>query len=143
MLWSKFVNFLMSVLKWRANSYSNFTSFFIVKLHISPIIFKLMRFLIWRKESHQSPSFEAFKFLGKNLPNSSSHFWKHKSVLLQTLHHSSVLSYISPLYLFSWNVIYFDQKEPIKVQMFGYFECSGQNLSNSSCQFWNDKSIPI
>ena len=34
-------------------------------------------------------------------------------------------------------------KEPIKVQIFEIFECLGQNLSNSSFQFWNDKSIPL
>ena len=30
---------------------------------------------------------------------------------------------------------YFAQKEPIKVKIFETFECSGQNLSNSLCQF--------
>ena len=34
----------------------------------------------------------------------------------------------------------FGQKEPINVQM---FECLGQDSSNSSCQFWNGKSIPL
>ena len=28
------------------------------------------------------------------------------------------------------------------MRIFGIFKCSGQNSSNSSCQFWNDKSIP-
>ena len=45
--------------------------------------------------------------------------------------------------LFSSNNIYFAQKEPIKVKIFETFECSGQNLSNSLCQFWNVKSIPF
>ena len=45
--------------------------------------------------------------------------------------------------LFNSNNIYFAQKEPIKVKIFETFECSGQNLSNSLCQFWNDKSIPL
>ena len=31
-------------------------------------------------------------------------------------------------------------KEPIKVPIFETLECSGQNLQNSSCQFWNDNS---
>ena len=44
---------------------------------------------------------------------------------------------------FSSNSIYFLQKDPIKVQLFWTFECSDQNLSNSSCQFWKDKSIPL
>ena len=41
------------------------------------------------------------------------------------------------------NNIYFAQKEPIKVNFFETFQCSGQNLSNFSCPFWNDKSIPL
>ena len=36
----------------------------------------------------------------ERLPNSSCHFWKHKSVFLQIFHHSSVPS--SPLHIF-WN----------------------------------------
>ena len=45
------------------------------------------------------------------------------------------------LYIFSSKNKYFAQKEPIKAKMFETFECSGQNLSNFLCQFWNDKSI--
>ena len=40
---------------------------------------------------------------------------------------------------FTLNIIYFAQKHPIKVQFFEFFECSGENLSNFSCQFWTDK----
>ena len=29
------------------------------------------------------------------------------------------------------------------MKIFETFECSGQNLSNSLCQFWNDESIPL
>ena len=39
--------------------------------------------------------------------------------------------------LFSLNNIYFAQKEPLKVNIFWIFECSGQNLSNFIHQFWN------
>ena len=68
---------------------------------------------------------------------------KLKSVFLQILHQSSVLSNITSQYLFSLNIIYFGQKEPINLQIFEAIECSGQNLSNSSCQFWDDKPIPV
>ena len=34
-------------------------------------------------------------------------------------------------------------KKPIKVQIFEVLECLDQNSSNSSCQFWTDKSIPL
>ena len=65
------------------------------------------------------------------------------SIPLQILHPSSVSWKITPLYFFSLNNIYFAQKKPIKVKIIETFECSGQNLSNSLCQFWNDKSIPL
>ena len=60
---------------------------------------------------------------------------KHKSVFLEILHQSSVSSNISTRYLFSSNIIYFGKTEPIKEKVFAIFECSGQNFSNSSCQF--------
>ena len=78
-----------------------------------------------------------------NLPNSSCHFWKHKSFFLQTLHQSSLPSNITPLHFFLLKHCILWSKEPIKVQIFEIFECLGQNLSNSSFQFWNEKSIPL
>ena len=77
----------------------------------------------------------------KNLPSSSCHFEKHKSVLLQILYQSSVPSNITLLYIFSSNIIYFGQKEPIKVQFLETFKCSGQNSSNCAVNLWNNKSI--
>ena len=105
---------------------------------------------------------------GENLPNSSCHFpnqklfflqnlhhpsvsWKiiplyfsrspnHKSVFLQSLHHSSVSWKIIPLYFFRSNVMYFAQKEPIKVQLFVTFECLGKDSPNF-CRFWNKISV--
>ena len=49
----------------------------------------------------------------------------------------------NPLYFFSSSIIYFAQKEHKKMKIFGAFKCLGQNSSNSSCRFWNDKSIPL
>ena len=46
------------------------------------------------------------------------------------------------LYFFRWNNIYFSQNEPIKLKILETFKCSGQILSNSLCQFWN-QSIPL
>ena len=82
---------------------------------------------------------ETFKCLAQNLSNSLCQFWKDESIPLQILYPSSVSWKITPLYFFSSNNIYFAQKEPIKVKIFETFEYSGQNLSNSLCQFWNDK----
>ena len=59
--WSKFVKFLMSILNWQVNSFSNFTSFFNVMTHNSPVSFKLIHFLLWIKGSHQSPNPLTFK----------------------------------------------------------------------------------
>ena len=72
-------------------------------------------------------------------------------ILKQRLHSSPKFVYIPPswvswkiypLYFFNSNNTYFAQKEPIKMKIFVTFESSGQILSNSLCQFWNNESIP-
>ena len=133
----------MSVLKWQLNTSSNFALFFIGMTHNSSVNFKAIPFLLWTKGYHQSPNFDTFECSGENLPNSSCHFSSNKSAFLQSLHPSSMSWKITPLYFFSSKNIYFAQKEPIKVKIFETFECSGQNLSNSLCQPWNGKSIPL
>ena len=80
---SKFVKFLMSILYWQDNSFSNFASFFIVMTHNSTGNFKLIHFLLWIIVSHQGLNFEIFECSGKHLSNSSCHCWKHKSVFVQ------------------------------------------------------------
>ena len=114
---SKFVKFLISILKRQVNSSSNLASFFIVMIHNSSVNFKLMHFLLWIKGSHKTPNFETFKCSIENLPNSLCHFPNYKSFILQILHHSSVSWKITPLYFFRSNVIYFARKEPIKVEI--------------------------
>ena len=99
-LGSKFVKFLMPILKQQVNSSWNFASFFIVTTQNSPVNFKVIRFLIWIKESNESPNFETFECSGENFPNSPCHFWKHKSVFTQNLHQYSLPSKITPLYFF-------------------------------------------
>ena len=111
MLGSKFVKFLMSILKRQVNSSSNFALFFIVMAHNSSVNFKLIHFSLWIKRSYQSLNFETFKCSGEILPYSSCHF------PYQFLHHSSVSLKITPLYFFRSYVIYFAQKEPIKVKI--------------------------
>ena len=54
---------------------------------------------------------------------------------------SWVPSNITSLYFLSWSIIYFDEKQPIKVQIFEIFECLGQHLVNSSCQFWTSQFL--
>ena len=86
--------------------------------------------------------FETFKRSGQNLTNFLCQFL-NKLIPLQILYPSSVSWKVTPLYLFSSKNIYFAQKEHIKIKIIETFKCSGQNSSNSSCQFWNDKSIPL
>ena len=143
MLESKFVKFLISVLKWKflisvlkwqVNSSSNFALFFNVMTHNSSGNFKVTLFYFGQKDpikvpiltlfsyflkdpikvpilTHQSPNFD-------NLPNFSCYFSNHRSVFLQNLHNSSEWWKITPLYFCSSNIIYFDQREPIKTQIF-------------------------
>ena len=50
-------------------------------------------------------------------------------------HNSSVL--------FLAQTLYFGQRSPLISNLFKVFKCPSQNLSNSSCQFWNDISLQI
>ena len=95
-----------------------------------------------RKEPIKVKMFETFGMLtGQNLSNSLCQFWNDKSIPLQILYPSPVSWKITPLYVFSSNNIYFAQKGPIKMKTFKTLKCSGENLSNSFCQLWNDKSV--
>ena len=70
------------------------------------------------KRSPLKDKFWDIRVLGQNSQNSSFHFWKYKSrVPPQILHHSSVLWHITPLYFFGSNIIYFRQKQHIKVHI--------------------------
>ena len=110
---SKFVKFLMWILKWQVNSSSNFALFFIAMTHNSSANFKVILFRLWTKGSHQSPNFDTFKWSGENLPNFSILFLNHKSVFLQTFFFISSVSWkITPLYFCS------SHKEPIKTKIF-------------------------
>ena len=98
-------------------------------------------------------------YLDKRIPLKFyfSHFWVlwwkfaklHMSFSMQQVSFflkfvSLLMSWkITPLYFFSSNNIYFAQKEPIKMKIFKTFKCSGQNLSNSSYQVWNDKPVAL
>ena len=100
---------------------------------------------IWfaHKEPIKVKIFDTFERSGQNLTNSLCQFLNDKFIPLQILYPSSVSWQITLLYFFSSSDIYFAQKEHIKMKICETFKCSGQNSSNSSCQFWNDKSIPL
>ena len=77
------------------------------------------------------------------MSNSLCHSWNDKPIPLQILYPSSVSWKKTPLYFFSSNNVYFAQKKPFKIKLFETFKCSGKNSSNSPCQLWNDKSVPL
>ena len=68
------------------------------------------------KEQIKVHILETSECLGQNSPN-SCHFWNNISVLFRILHHSSVSWDITLLYFFSWSFMFFQQKEPIKIQI--------------------------
>ena len=96
-----------------------------------------------QKEPIKMKISETFECSGQILSNSLCQFLHNKVIPLQILYPSSVSWKIILLYFFSSRNIYFAQKEPIKMKSFENFKCSGQFFSNSSCQFWNVKSIPL
>ena len=88
---------------------------------ITPLYFFRSNIIYFvQKEQIKVQIFETFECLGQNSPNSYQ-FWNNKSVFLQILHHFSVSWDVTPLYFFSWNFIYFQLKEPIKVQIWWNF----------------------
>ena len=86
---------------------------------------KLRHFLLWIKKSYQIPNFETFKCSGESFPNFSCQFWKQKSIFLQILYQFSLPSNITTLYFLNSNIIYFGQRQPIKVVIFEIFKCLG------------------
>ena len=96
-----------------------------------------------QKEPIKMKIFETFKCSCQILSNSLCQFGNDELIPLRILYPSSVSWKITPLYFLSSNNIYFFQKEHMKKKVFETFMCSGQNSSNSSCQFWIDKSIPL
>ena len=120
-------------------------------LHLSPVSWKINPLYFFgsiiiyfgQKQPFKGPIFEIFECSGQNLLNSSCQFQSGKSIPLQILHHYPVSWEITHLEFFNSNIIYFGQKQPIKVEFFETFQCSSQSSSNFLCQFWNNKSIPL
>ena len=197
MLESKFVKFLISVLKWLPYFSLNRALFFIVMIYISSVIFKVIPFRFWTKGCHESPNFDTSKCSGGNLQIShvifqttSQFFLKfsttlqcHESWLLctfvaQTLYTLVTMSqlkhnffrflsalvkireipnvnfkttsqsssiFVSFFIVMTHNssvnfkVIHFQlsTKGSHQSSNFDSFECSGENLPNSSCHFPN------
>ena len=96
-----------------------------------------------QKEIIKVKFFETFECPGQIWSNSFCQFWNDKSIHRQFLYPFSISWKITSLQFFSSNNIYFTQYEIIKVEIVETFKRSGQNLSNSLYQFWNDKSTPL
>ena len=65
------------------------------------------------------------------------HSWNKKVTFLQILHHSSVSWDITRLYLFNWNVLYFQQKDPIKIQIWWNWKSEILQLDGLLKLTWN------
>ena len=144
MLGSNFVKFLMSFLKAQVSFPSNIAWIFSAIKQNSAILFLVQRLCTLFKRNPLKCKFFGFwsaRVKICEIPHvifeSASQFFFKYCINIQC--HQAKLPYT----FFSSKIIYFVQKNPIKVQIFEIFESSGQASSNSSCQFWNDKSIPL
>ena len=97
MLETKIVKFLMSVLKWKVDSSSNFALFFIVMSHNSSANVKVIPFLLWKKRIPSKFQFWHFQVLWWKFAKFLMPFFE-PLVLLQNLHNSSVSWKITPRY---------------------------------------------
>ena len=113
-----------------------------VSWKITPLYFFAKQYIFAQKEPIEMKIFETFVCSGQNLSNFLYQSWNNKSIPLQILYPSSVAWKIT-LFFYSSNNVYFAQYEPVKMKIFETFECLGQILSNSLCQFWNNESIPV
>ena len=133
MLRSKFVKFFMSILKRQVDSSPSSVSFFSFMKDYSSVLFISNNIYFAQKETIKMKMFETFKCLGQfhQIPyanfETTSRFLSKFCISLQfheRLFHCT---------FFSSNNTYFAQKEPIKVEIFETFECSGEILLNSLC----------
>ena len=116
--------------------FPNHKSVFLQILHDSSVSWNITHLYFFRwnfvycilciKRTNQSANFLDFLVLGSKFTKFLS-FLKQKNCF-QILHHSSVLWDITPLYFFGWNCTYFQQKEPIKVQIWWNFAWAVKSL---------------
>ena len=109
---SKFVKFVMSIMKPQVNSYSIFHHSS-VPLHINPL-YVFSSCIFYDKKISSKSQFNTFKCSGENLPNSSCLFPNHQSFFLQIFYHSSLSCKLTLLYFFRSVVIYFAKRNQSK-----------------------------
>ena len=113
------------------NHKSVFASLFSFMKDNSLYFFQIKRYILCTKGTNQSASFWDFQVLG-------SKFTKFLSFYERTNQFFSkfcVTINITPLYHFSWSFIYFQQKEPIKVQIWWNFLWAVESLKFCSLMF--------
>ena len=139
---SKFVKFLMSFLKPQVSFPSDVASIFSSIKQNFLILFLAQRSCTLTKRSPLNCKFLRFSSAWvkiRQIPHvifeSTSQFSFKCCINIQC--HQAKLLYT----FFSWKIMYFNQKKPIKVQIFEIFQCSGWNSSNFSCHFWKHKSV--
>ena len=118
MLRSKFVKLLRSVLNSQVSPSSNFLQMFLFSvMKDTPLkgTFPALGFSTLSKRIPSKSTFWEFECFGQKFPNSYCHFWKHNSVFFQVLCQYSVPLSITHLYFISWSIIYFGQKQSIKM----------------------------
>ena len=133
---SKFVKFLIPILKRQVDSAPNFVSLFSFMKYKSSIIYLFYMFYKWK-----FLRFSSVRVKFCQIPYAN---FEMRSRFVSKICISLPVSWkITPLYFSSSDNIYFAQKEVIKMKIFETYECSGQNLSNFLCRFWNEESIPL
>ena len=77
-----------------------------------------MHVLLWTKGSHENTNFDFFKWFWWTFAIFFMPFSKPQVSFSSNFAWFSSVTNVTPLYFFRWNVVYFAQKGPIKVQIF-------------------------
>ena len=137
----KVTKFFMSFYKPRVSFPLNFALSFSVMTRNSSETFLLKRYILWTKRARQNTIFQTFECSYENSPNSSCHFRNRKvRVYSSFASQFSVMKDNSSVF-FHINLIYFGQKETIKVKFLDLWKVGWKNRSNSSCHTCNHKSV--
>ena len=116
MLRSKYVKFLMSILKRQVDSSPTFVSLFrFMKDNSSVFFFSSNNTYFVRKEHIKMKIFETLKCSDHNSSNCSCQLWNDKSSPLQILPHSSLSSQITLLWILNSYFFNSGMKDPIKI----------------------------
>ena len=129
----------MSFLEAKVSFRSNFLSILSAIKHNSSLLSKLKHYIHWSKAALlKRIFFEIFECLGQicQIPHVSfevNSFSNFKSFVIVVTHNSPVS--FKPTYFLLWI------KKSHQSPNFETFECSSENLPNSSCYFSNQKSF--